>query len=713
MSLRACLYVLLSWSALAVTFVVGEAAAAAQAPAKGREQRSVPERSVPEIVERIREGRKLGNSGQRFGAAGDLTRIETEEARRAALVLFEEEDNVALRGRFLAHAAALEGLEDLMRRELTSASNAACAETAAAYLLARGGKERAFVLTILDSAKGSTAITQQQAVLLALASSKSAEDHALFSKKCKAMKPAELLRVFARFRSLEGAHIDELRRAALDDSYVPLRGAALEQLCAKGDEKARELARELADAKKPDAAMLRAVLTSLFAKPEREDLERIARLLESSHASIRNASWNTQLMQLAKLDFVEAWAIEAGAQHGDVKVRLFAARLLENFKSPAATDALFALTQGKEPELRRRAILELAKRKDMRVRQALEAAFDKGDLELRIDAFEGLAALLGDEPSFQQLLLELASAGPTPLRLIALDLGGKKQLRELLTQVPELLASKDWRLRAAGIQLARDVRAKESIPLLIAQLGKEEGRLAEDARGALASLTRLFYQDAKAWERWWQRDGASFVLPPKEEAPKPERGRGAGRNPGQNVGAGTSASFYGIPILSSRVVYCIDVSGSMSAKVGTGITRLEIAKGALLSALQSSPKKSLINVIFFENVVHPYDKKSVALDNKAKFADIEKFPRRQTPRGGTNIHGALVAALEDPAVDTVFLLSDGAPSAGEITDPKLLVEDIVRRNRSRRVVFHCISIGGDSAMMRDLAGATGGKYSQQ
>lgn len=677
-------------------------------PARGFQAK---QRTVPEIVERILEGRKMTSTGQRYGASGDLVRIETDEARRASLELLETEDNAYLRGRFLAHAAGLAGLEDRMRRELDDASNATCAETAAAYLLAHEARGRARLSEIFDAATGTKRNVQQQAVLLALASSDAAEDHALFSKKCASLKSAELARVFTRFRDVKGPHIDEVRHKALKDSYAPLRGAALEQLCANGDAEALQLARELADANKPDAAMLRFVALSLFARPTIEDLPRIARIVEGS--AVGNTSWKYQLDKLAKEPFVEAWATNGGVQDKDPAVRAFACGLLERFESEAASDALFALTQSKQPELRRRAILALAKRKDMRVSDALEKAFAKGDLELRIDALEGLALLHGDEAAFHERLLDLASSGKTPLRLVALGLGAERQLTKLLDMLPELLASKDWRLRVAGIQLARDVRAKSSIPQLIDCLENEDGRLAEDAREALASLTRLYYQRAKDWKRWWEREGERFELPPPEKKDDDkDRIRDGARRPDASAGL-TSASFYGIPVLSDRVVYCIDMSGSMNAKIGTGITRLEVAQGALVSALKASPKKSVVNVVFFEDGVHPYGKKSVRIDNKAKLADIEKFARRFKPRGGTNIHGALVAAMEDPDVDTIFLLSDGAPSSGEITDPKLLVDDILRRNRSRRIVFHCISIGSNSAMLRRLAEETGGKFTQQ
>jgi len=105
-----------------------------------------------------------------------------------------------------------------------------------------------------------------------------------------------------------------------------------------------------------------------------------------------------------------------------------------------------------------------------------------------------------------------------------------------------------------------------------------------------------------------------------------------------------------------------------------------------------------------------YAEKLAGLKKRGQLERLIKFVRSQKPRGGTNLHGALVEAMGDKRADTVFVLSDGAPSAGAITDPTALVDDILRRNRTRKIVFHCISIGTKIPLLERLVRETGGQY---
>ena len=69
-------------------------------------------------------------------------------------------------------------------------------------------------------------------------------------------------------------------------------------------------------------------------------------------------------------------------------------------------------------------------------------------------------------------------------------------------------------------------------------------------------------------------------------------------------------------------------------------------------------------------------------------------------------------AMEDPEVDTIYLLTDGVPSSGELADPEEILEVIMRENRIRQIVIHCISIGMKSTLLKDLANLTGGQYKE-
>ena len=109
--------------------------------------------------------------------------------------------------------------------------------------------------------------------------------------------------------------------------------------------------------------------------------------------------------------------------------------------------------------------------------------------------------------------------------------------------------------------------------------------------------------------------------------------------------------------------------------------------------------------------VSPWKGELVAKDEEVLGEALE-YSRGQRPGGGTNIYDALMAAFGDERVDTIYLLSDGDPSAGTVIDPGLIRTRIARFNRARKVQIHCISIGKSSPFLRGLAKENGGAYTE-
>ena len=96
----------------------------------------------------------------------------------------------------------------------------------------------------------------------------------------------------------------------------------------------------------------------------------------------------------------------------------------------------------------------------------------------------------------------------------------------------------------------------------------------------------------------------------------------------------------------------------------------------------------------------------------------------QPADGETNIHGALKAALGledasslnaslDPIPDTVYFLTDGSPTRGEITAADELLAWFAGLNRFAKVELHVIAMGNlgvDLPFLRRLAKAGGGRF---
>ncbi|MHC5082307.1 MAG: VWA domain-containing protein, partial [Planctomycetota bacterium] len=88
-----------------------------------------------------------------------------------------------------------------------------------------------------------------------------------------------------------------------------------------------------------------------------------------------------------------------------------------------------------------------------------------------------------------------------------------------------------------------------------------------------------------------------------------------------------------------------------------------------------------------------------------------KFTDEQKPLGGTNMYDALKLAFKDRNADTFYVLSDGAPTAGEVTDTEQLLEWVRSQNSVRQVVIHTISAGEltSNDFLKRMAEENGGK----
>jgi Mg-chelatase subunit ChlD len=152
------------------------------------------------------------------------------------------------------------------------------------------------------------------------------------------------------------------------------------------------------------------------------------------------------------------------------------------------------------------------------------------------------------------------------------------------------------------------------------------------------------------------------------------------------------------------VAFVIDVSGSMATR-GTGKSKIQRAKDNLTSVLKSFRRDVRFNIISFHSTVRSF-KNELVPAGKAQKGEALTWVGKLRATGATNIYDALVLALDLKDVDSVFLLSDGAPSAGEVVDMDEILRRITSMNRFRRVRINTIGIGvsGRTAkFMQDLA----------
>ena len=308
-------------------------------------------------------------------------------------------------------------------------------------------------------------------------------------------------------------------------------------------------------------------------------------------------------------------------------------------------------------------------------------------------------AMLGrlDAGDAGDLLMNMAEDRSSAVRVTALLALGMMAPDGVLDLFARQLNHKHWPTRAATIRSLGFVPDKRSVALLLDRMDREEGRLRWDIALALSLLTgKMLGYTSEPWREWWARHRETFVFPKLAGQPDPAE-------------AASTKAYYGVPLLSKRITFCIDASGSMSATTADRpISKLEAARRTLKQTLRSLGEDVMFNIVFFDEIAVPWKSKLQPADPRNVQRALD-MARRVKPSGGTNIFGTLGVALADPGVDTIFLLSDGKAHTGRFTDPDRILREIAAINRTRRVVIHTISLG-PSRFMKRLAEVTGGKY---
>lgn len=380
--------------------------------------------------------------------------------------------------------------------------------------------------------------------------------------------------------------------------------------------------------------------------------------------------------------------------------QLLAARLLGTTKAPAVTAMLIDLAQERDPLTADTAIELLGKRGDPDAIPVLRKLLRSGGGDRRRQALVGLHELLRKEAEWRTELR--GYLGEAELKLVAIDLLADAKDEEFAPQVYALLTDPDWRTRAAAYDFCRRLRAASALGPLIDRLGKEQDRMRQDVVEALTAITGQSLATDMQWKAWWLDNKDTFKVA-AAPAPAPQKKRA-------DPDAGSTRTYYSMPVVSANVMFVIDRSGSMQAQIGTGGgTRLDEAKRQLVRVLGSTPLGHKVGVIAFETGVQRVQDKLLKLDEKGRAGLIGKV-KALTLGGGTNVHDGLQAAFGDPDVDTIYLLTDGDPSAGPITDPAQLRAAVAKWNRLRRIRIHCISVGTDSKLLEGLAADAGGHY---
>ncbi len=376
------------------------------------------------------------------------------------------------------------------------------------------------------------------------------------------------------------------------------------------------------------------------------------------------------------------------------------------------------------------------------------------DWELKRAIAAALGAI-GSEKGVPVLVGLLEDKDPT-LRIVALDALAGVNRPDLCGEavVESMENDGNWQVRAAAIAAAHKMKFKEAVQPLINRLREETGRLRGDAFEALKEITFNDYlEDPEVWQKYWDRVKETWEPPDyekiKEIRDKRKRDGTRYTNP--------AAQFAGIPTKSKNIIFVIDISGSMETRVANidrfrasgkeyrSYQRLEIVKTELMDSVRNLDKNVNFNIITFATKIKWWKKRLVA-NNILNNNSAVKFVEGLKPVGGamagfrsrtglrtsgveegkTNTYAALMAALgvqEDKGrrtgydrnlksnVDTIYFLSDGAPTVGKVIDKEEIRMEVKRVNKVRKIVIHAIAIGDfQKDFMKALAKENGGVY---
>jgi hypothetical protein len=336
----------------------------------------------------------------------------------------------------------------------------------------------------------------------------------------------------------------------------------------------------------------------------------------------------------------------------------------------------------------------------------------KDGAEIAAAAVRGLGAI-GGRQSVATLLAAAEHPDTKIRRAAAQAIPPHTSLTDKLTvALRDLVRGSDARVRRAAYRGIGKAKLEALIPDLIIAL-ESDPRL-RNRQVAYVSLKRIsgrdFSHDAPAWRRWW-----------KDRENEEPGAFGAARKY-------TYARYYGFGVHTDRVVFVVDVSGSMNWSYHFSPKRIEVARRELDRVIREIHGKSLFNVVVYASKVKAWQRSEVEA-SPANVTRALKWAQMMLadPDGDTHTYQALEKTfLHNPNFDTIFFLSDGWPTHGDYISNEGIIAAVRVWNRDRDAVVHTIALTLENVdrghphsstrklnemkeFLRQLAAATGGE----
>ena len=532
-----------------------------------------------------------------------------------------------------------------------------------------------------------------------------------------------LLRGFSRRDpSLKNAIVDALGRTARD------LGSAEDEILALAKAADFEL-----------RVRMPAVLAKLDTVPAARALLGLCQTTKSPKGEDRTEGVFASVLEAIgkmKSESVKAWIADGAFEDaGSDPLRLaLVCRLAGNLKLEPARERLQKLVSHSSKRVAS-ASLEALQRIGVggsaaEIAAAIEKRKGKDEYAFRMQAMDSLAAL--GTPEALETVLGYAKGSDPELRAMAI--GSLKKFEGKTRAMEGLLAAlgdPDEAIRANALWGLAGFRDKAMVGPLIHLLEKDE-RLRVQALEMLVKLTgQNMDLVAGDWKKWWE------VAEPKFELPD-AKAKGTTRVKAREF------SYFGLEVSSKKIAFLVDASKSMDEQVpvklvkgkdsgeakggatsvggnggGNGggririkdgkAMKIEILKRELANVIGKLSGDTQVNIVTFHREFTPWQQQLQPLAGPGRARAID-FVKGVETRSGTNVFDTLEFALADKRVDTIYLLSDGEPTAGRFLDLPSITREVQALNRRRGITIHCIAFGEESKLLEAIAKENGGQY---